>query len=163
LYVGGTNSLWYKLLYPVFGSAITYPEGTAPVSELVSSAIVLAIVILGIAIAYVRYGNVASLRDAIGRLREESVRMPAILVNLFYFDYAIDALFIRPARAFGFLFGKIVDPLVIDGAVREARVSAVWLGHLFRSFQTGLVRAYALTIVFGAAAFIVYYAIVAVH
>jgi NADH-quinone oxidoreductase subunit L len=163
LYVGGTNSAWYKLLSPVFGSAITYPEGTAPVSELMSSGIVLAIVILGIAIAYVRYGNVASLRDAIGRLREESVRMPAILVNLFYFDYAIDALFIRPARAFGFLFGKIVDPLVIDGAVREARVSAVWLGHLFRSFQTGLVRAYALTIVFGAAAFIVYYAIVSVH
>jgi NADH-quinone oxidoreductase subunit L len=163
LYVGGTNSAWYKLLSPVFGSAITYPDGAAPVSELISSTIVLTIVILGIAIAYVRYGNVAALRDAVGRLREESVRMPAILVNLFYFDYAIDALFIRPARAFGFLFGKIVDPLVIDGAVREARVSAQWLGHLFRSFQTGLVRAYALTIVFGAAAFIVYYAIVAVH
>ncbi|MGH7715178.1 MAG: proton-conducting transporter membrane subunit, partial [Vulcanimicrobiaceae bacterium] len=163
LNVGGTDSLWYKLLSPVFGSAMTYPEGSAPVTEMISSVIVLAVVILGIAIAYVRYGNLAALRDAVGRLREESVRMPAILVNLFYFDDAIDALFIRPSRALGFFFGKLVDPLVIDGTVREARVSAVWLGHLFRSFQTGLVRAYALTIAFGAAAFIVYYAIVAVH
>ena len=89
--------------------------------------------------------------------------MPGMLTNLFYFDIAIDALFVRPSRTLGLLFGRIVDPLVIDGAVREARVSAVWLGHLFRSFQTGLVRAYALTLVFGAAAFIVYYAVVATH
>ncbi len=163
LYVGGDNSMWHKLLVPVFGSAISYPEGTAPVSELVSSAVVLAVVFVGIAIAYVRYGNAGALVDAISRLREESVRMPAILVNLFYFDSAIDALFVRPSRWLGFICGELIDPLVIDGTVREARVSAVWLGHLFRSFQTGLVRAYALTIVFGAAAFIVYYAIVAVH
>ncbi|HEY1729376.1 MAG TPA: NADH-quinone oxidoreductase subunit L [Candidatus Baltobacteraceae bacterium] len=163
LNVGGDSSPWHKLLEPVFGAAISYPEGTAPVSELISSAIVLAVVILGVAIAYVRYGNAGALRDAISRLREETVWMPAILVHLFYFDLAIDALLVRPSRALGFLFGQLVDPLVIDGTVREARVSAVWLGHLFRSFQTGLVRAYALTIVFGAAAFIVYYAIVAVH
>ena len=163
LNLGGVNSPWHKLLEPVFGTAISYPEGTAPVSEIVSSVIVLAIVLLGVAIAYVRYGNAGALRDAISRLREETVRMPAILVHLFYFDLAIDALLVRPSRALGFLFGQLVDPLVIDGTVREARVSAVWLGHLFRSFQTGLVRAYALTIVFGAAAFIVYYAIVAVH
>jgi len=48
---------------------------------------------------------------------------------------------------------------VIDGAVREASLSASWLGHLFRSFQTGLVRAYALVIVFGVACFAAYYAI----
>jgi NADH-quinone oxidoreductase subunit L len=163
LYVGGEGSLWHKLLGPVFGSAISYPEGAAPVTEIVSSVIVLAVVLLGIAIAYVRYGNAAALVDAVSRLREETVRMPAILVHLFYFDLAIDVLFVRPSRALGFFFGQLIDPLVIDGSVREARVSAVWLGHLFRSFQTGLVRAYALTIVFGAAAFIVYYAIVAVH
>ena len=89
--------------------------------------------------------------------------MPPVLSNALYFDAAIDGLFGRPARAIGFIFGQIVDPLVIDGAVRETRIVAVWLGHLFRSFQTGLVRAYALTIVFGAAAFIVYYAIVGTH
>ncbi|MGH7683252.1 MAG: hypothetical protein ACREMT_02805, partial [Vulcanimicrobiaceae bacterium] len=160
LIVGGTNSAWYRLLSPVFGGGLVLPEGNAPLSEAASSAVVLVLVLIGIGIAYLRYGNVAALRDAVARLREESIHMPALLTNLFYFDSAIDALFVRPARAFGFIFGRIFDPLIIDGAVREARISATWLGHLFRSFQTGMVRAYALTIVFGAAAFIVYYAAV---
>jgi len=161
LIVGGTNSPWYKLLAPVFRPALIFPEGNAPFSEAVSTAIVLLLVLAGIGVAYWRYGNAAALRDAVERLRQESVRMPPVLANLFYFDVAIDALFVRPAKALGFLFGQIFDPLVIDGTVREARVSAVWLGHLFRSFQTGMVRAYALTIVFGATAFIIYYAVVA--
>ena len=53
-----------------------------------------------------RYGNPAALRDAVARLREETVRMPAILVNAFYFDAAIDALFVRPSRMLGFFFGS---------------------------------------------------------
>ena len=54
---------------------------------------------------------------------------------------------------------RIVDPLVIDGAVREASFSAGWLGHLFRSFQTGLVRGYALILVLGVTCFVTYYAL----
>jgi hypothetical protein len=44
--------------------------------------------------------------------------------------------------------------------VREAGFSAQWLGHLFRSFQTGLVRAYALALAFGAACFALYYVMI---
>jgi NADH-quinone oxidoreductase subunit L len=163
LYVGGTHSPWFRFLQPVFGTAAAPSEAAAPFSELTASAIVLVVVLIGIGIAYLRYGNVSALRGAVVRLRGETIRMPDPIVNLFYFDSAIDVLFIRPSRALGFVFGRIFDPLVIDGTVREARVSAVWLGHLFRSFQTGQVRAYALTLVFGAAAFIVYYAVVAAH
>jgi len=54
----------------------------------------------------------------------------------------------------------VVDPRVIDAGVREASISATWLGHLFRSFETGLVRSYALTIAFGVACFAIYYAVV---
>jgi hypothetical protein len=68
-------------------------------------------------------------------------------------------LFVRPSIAAGRWFGNVIDPLVIDAGVREAGISARWLGHLFRSFQTGLLRAYALTIVFGVACFLVYYAV----
>ncbi|MBV8074665.1 MAG: hypothetical protein JO140_04475, partial [Candidatus Eremiobacteraeota bacterium] len=158
---GGTNSVWYALMQPVFGATIAPPaEGAAPLSELASSALVFVLVLAGIGLAYLRYGSSAAVRDAVARLRNESIRMSPLLSNAFYFDAAIDALFVRPARALGSFFGAVLDPLVIDGAVREARVSALWLGHLFRSFQTGLVRAYALTIVFGAAIFIVYYAVV---
>jgi NADH-quinone oxidoreductase subunit L len=160
LTLGGTNSPWYRLLQPVFGNAIAPIESAGSLNEGVSTAIVFILVLAGIGLAYLRYGNATALRDAIARLRQESVRMPPVLTNAFYFDAAMDALFVRPARAFGTFFGRVLDPLVFDGAVKEARFSALWLGHLFRSFQTGLVRAYALTIAFGAAAFIVYYAVV---
>ena len=88
--------------------------------------------------------------------------MPAVLTNLFYFDAAIDLIFVRPAQLLGVLFGRVVDPHVIDGAVRDVAFWADWLGTLVRSFQTGLVRAYALILVFGAACFIAYYAVAGV-
>jgi hypothetical protein len=59
----------------------------------------------------------------------------------------------------GRFFGHVFDPRVLDGAVREIVLTAGWLGTLVRSFQTGLLRAYALILVFGAACFIAYYAI----
>jgi NADH:ubiquinone oxidoreductase subunit 5 (subunit L)/multisubunit Na+/H+ antiporter MnhA subunit len=86
--------------------------------------------------------------------------MPVALANAFYFDAALDALFVRPANALGSAFSRIVDPLVIDAGVREAGISASWLGHLFRSFETGLVRAYALAVAFGAACFAIYYVVI---
>jgi NADH:ubiquinone oxidoreductase subunit 5 (subunit L)/multisubunit Na+/H+ antiporter MnhA subunit len=66
-------------------------------------------------------------------------------------------MFVRPAVALGNLCMKIVDPLVIDGFVREAVWSAGWLGHWVRALQTGLVRSYALTLLFGALVFVEYY------
>jgi NADH-quinone oxidoreductase subunit L len=92
-------------------------------------------------------------------LRREAEKMPAVLTHLFYFDAAIDAIFVRPAHALGRFFAGIFDPVVIDGAVGEIVLIARSLGTLVRSFQTGLLRAYALIMVFGAACFIAYYAI----
>ncbi len=157
-YGAGSPSLWQRFFDPVFGPAAEAGVVTPPLSELASSLLVLALVAAGLAVAYLRYGTPAALRDAVARLRGETVRMPAPLVHAFYFDAAIEALFVRPAQALGTFFGKIVDPVVIDGAVHEVTFSATWLGHLMRSFQTGLLRAYALTIVFGAVCFAAYYA-----
>jgi hypothetical protein len=68
-------------------------------------------------------------------------------------------LLVRPARAIGAWYVRVFDPHVLDAAVREAAISAQWLGHLFRSFQTGLVRAYALSIAFGVVCVVAYYAL----
>jgi NAD(P)H-quinone oxidoreductase subunit 5 len=153
---GGENSPWARFFAPVFPKVELV--GTAP-PELMTSALVLALVVIGFAIAYVRYGSAAALGGAVERLRSETVRQPAILTNAFYFDAAIDALFVRPAIALGRFLGGVIEPRVIDAGVREASISASWLGHLFRSFQTGLVRAYALTLAFGVACFVLYYAL----
>jgi NADH-quinone oxidoreductase subunit L len=87
--------------------------------------------------------------------------MPGILSNAYYFDDALDFLFVKPSQWLGDIISRIVDPRVIDGAVRETVFSAQWLGTFVRSFQTGLVRGYALILVLGVACFVVYYAIVA--
>ncbi len=121
LYFGGEASPWAKFFAPVFPQAETGPP---PLPELATTGIVLLLVIAGFAIAYVRYGSKAALAGAVERLRNETVHMqPAILVNAFYFDAAIDALFVRPAIAIGRWFGSVVEPHVIDAGVREAGIS----------------------------------------
>ena len=164
LMAGGENSPWGRFFASLFSPQKAPVPGavTPPFSEGVTSAIVFIFVVLGFAIAWWRYATVDARRHAPERLANETARMPAILTNLFYVDAAINAIFVRPAQFLGRFFGQVLDPHVIDGAVRDIVFWARWLGTLVRSFQTGLVRAYALILVFGAACFIAYYAIAGV-
>jgi NADH-quinone oxidoreductase subunit L len=155
---GGENSPWAHFFAEQFPHPVL--NATA-ISEGMTGLITFIVVLAGIGVAYLRYATANAQSNAVARLRDESVHMPAVLTNAFYFDAALDALFVRPSQALGRFFGRYLDPHVIDGAVRETVISAEWLGTLTRSFQTGLLRAYALILVFGAACFIVYYAIVA--
>jgi len=155
LMFGGDTSPWAHFFAGQFPA--WSPTKTA-ISELATTGIVLVVVLIGIALAYWRYATAPALANAVPRLREESIRMPAVLTNLFYFDAAIDLLFVRPAQLLGTVFGRFLDPHVIDGGVRDVAAGTRWLGALTRSFQTGLVRAYALFLVFGALLFLAYYA-----
>jgi NADH-quinone oxidoreductase subunit L len=159
----GGNSPWKQFFAGFFPRGNEYPPiGSSGPSlmtpETWSTVIVFVVVVIGFAVAYLRYGAPSALRDAIARLRSETVRMPGVLANAYYFDAAYEALFVRPAYALGRWFYRVVDPHVIDAGVREVPISAQWLGHLFRSFQTGLVRAYALTIAAGVVCIVAYYA-----
>ena len=158
LMFGGENSPWMHF----FEQQFPHPALAVPaVSETLTTWIVLAVVAVGIGIAYIRYATAGAQINAVPRLRNESIRMPAILSNAFYFDAALDWLFVKPSEFLGRFFARWLDPHLIDGAVRETVFSAQWLGALTRSFQTGLMRSYAFILVFGAACFVVYYAIVA--
>ena len=155
--VGGEASPWRSFFrgFPGFEGVAT----TGAMPELASTMLVLAVVAVGFTIAYARYLAPAALRDAIPRLRQEAQRTPALLVHAYYFDAFYAAVFVRGARSLGSAFGRVVDPHGIDAGVREVAISAQWLGHLLRSFQTGLVRAYALSIVLGVAGIVAYYAV----
>ena len=122
--------------------------------------VVLAFVAWGVAAAYHRYGSFDATVSAVERLRAESQRMAQPLVRAFYFDDALEALFVRPARAVGSAFMRVVDPHVIDGVVRDVVWLAGWIGREVRALQTGLVRGYALVLAFGAAAFLAYFALI---
>ncbi len=159
LMFGGNGSPWAKFFSGMFAPV---HEIVPTLSELMTSGIVLVLVLAGFGIAWMRYATRSAQANAVERLRSESVRMPAVLTNAFYFDAALDLIFVRSAQLLGTLFSRVVDPHVIDGTVREAAFSARWLGVLTQSLETGLVRAYALILVFGAACFIVYYALAGV-
>ncbi|MBV8297996.1 MAG: NADH-quinone oxidoreductase subunit L [Candidatus Eremiobacteraeota bacterium] len=153
----GPNAPWKQFFAGFFPRV---PEAAnVPLSEIVSTALVFVVVVIGFAVAYWRYGAPAALRESVARLRAETVRMPGVLVNAYYFDAAYEMLLVRPAYALGRLIGTVLDPHVLDAGVREAGWTAQWLGHLFRSFQTGLVRVYALSLALGVACFVVYYAL----
>ncbi|HEY1654549.1 MAG TPA: NADH-quinone oxidoreductase subunit L [Candidatus Tumulicola sp.] len=158
LMAGGEGSPWARYFAPQF-AAQTLPP--APISEIATSLIVLLAVAAGFAVAWQRYAAKNAQANAVVRLRDESLRMPALLTNLFYFDAVIDLLFVRTSQLFGTLVARVFDPHVIDGAVRELAEIARSTGTLVRSLETGLLRAYALILAFGAACFIVYYALAA--
>ncbi|HTW82986.1 MAG TPA: NADH-quinone oxidoreductase subunit L [Candidatus Sulfotelmatobacter sp.] len=154
--LGGESSPWARFFGDFFGTT-NGPVTSAPFGETVSTLLVLLVVIAGFAVAAQRYWRGEALANAVPRLRNEAIHAPALLVNAYYFDAAYDWLLVRPARALGSWFVRFVDPRVIDAGVREAAISAQWLGHLFRSFETGLVRVYALTIALGVVCFVAYY------
>jgi NADH-quinone oxidoreductase subunit L len=158
LMFGGARSPWGRYFAPQFGVQ-AFPEPA--ISEAWTSAIVLLFVAAGISIAWWRYATKAAQSNAVERLRRESVRMPAVLTNLFYFDAAIDLIFVRSSQLLGMFFARVLDPHIIDGSVREIALITRAAGGFVRSVENGLIRAYALILVFGATCFIVYYALAA--
>jgi len=162
LLFGGDASPWAHFFAPLFAAQAHFAAAQTPapaISENLTSVIVVIVVAIGFAIAWQRYATATAQRNAVDRLRVETEKMPAVLTNLFYFDAAIDAIFVRPSQALGRFFGQVFDPRVLYGAVDEIVVTACWLGTLVRSLQTGLLRTYTLILVLGAACFIAYYAI----
>ena len=156
--IGGNDSLWWKYFTADFatpGELVFVP----PLPETASTLIVLAVVAIGVAVAYLRYGTAAAKAGAVERLRAETAGIPQPFARAFYFDDVIDALVVRPARALGDAFGRFVDPHILDGAVVDVARFAGLLGRELRGIQTGLVRAYAFVVVGGAVVFIAYFAL----
>jgi len=160
--IGGANSPWYRYFGTLFGNADSASTTVPLIPEFGSTAIVLLLVALGIVAAYLRYGAPAAQADAIDRLRREALAMPAAVRRAFWFDDAIALGIVRPSQALGGLISRFIDPHVIDAGVRDVAWVAGALGFVFRALQSGLVRAYALTIVVGAACFIAYFAYIGV-
>jgi NADH-quinone oxidoreductase subunit L len=164
LMFGGDASPWAHFFAPMFGAQIPVAPtgaGAPALSEALTSVLVLVAVAIGAFIAWQRYATPVAQREAAARLQRETATMPRVLTNLFYADDVIDWVFVRSSLQLGDLFGRVLDPHIIDGAVRELVYIARGLGGLVRAFQTGLLRFYALILVFGAACFIAYYALAA--
>ena len=129
-------------LSPLFDN---HGEHAELLSPLVVSGLALAMVAIGIAIAFIKYG--LSEVDAVA---PDDV---SIFTNIARQDLMQDrfneAIFMRPGQALTSLLVK-TDEGVIDGAVRGVGRAALGSASSLRGLQTGFVRSYAALILIGA-------------
>ena len=119
----------------------------------------LAIVAAGILGAYTLYVIAPDVRDVLKR-RLAGARDLAL--NAYYLDAVYHRLVEAPAYAIAGAIASVFEPEVIAGVPRLFAAAATALGDLSRSWETGYLRRYGLTIAIGAAV-LLYLILVAVH
>jgi NADH-quinone oxidoreductase subunit L len=109
--------------------------------------IVLAIVLLGIGLAYLIYVKRPELPAQVtARIRG----LYQLVFNKYYVDEIYDFLFVRPIHRLSESFlWKVVDVLFIDGTVNGTGNLVRATGRVLRGVQTGFVQNYALVFVLG--------------
>ncbi|MEO5739315.1 MAG: NADH-quinone oxidoreductase subunit L [Vicinamibacterales bacterium] len=125
-------------------------HGVEMILMIVSSLIALA----GIALAAFLYLKRPELPDAF------AARLPGVyqlLVNKGYIDKVYDAVIVQPVKALSEHVLWKGDARVIDGAVNGTGQIVVETGALVRQLQTGSVRTYAVSVLFGAVVILGYY------
>ena len=125
----------------------TEREAVSSSTQILLMAASTTVALLGFGLAYLFYVARPGLPD---RLATRAHAMYSILVNKYYVDELYDAIIVWPiVQTSRELLWKVVDTLMIDGAVnavgRLVRGSASGLKHM----QSGYVRAYAGWILFG--------------
>jgi NADH-quinone oxidoreductase subunit L len=137
-----------KFLAPSFADS-RYFEALRPTDGRtgIGLAVGAVIALSGIAIAYrvwvQRPGTAAAVRERFPHVHR-------FLVNQWYFDELLDALFVRPVAWFGRWAQAFVERVVVQGALVDGATSIVRAGSAaVRTAQSGLVRAYAGTLVLG--------------
>jgi len=138
-------------LAPAFGGPA---EGHHEVVfEIVMMLISLAIAFLGISMAYSLYvlrpgGGAAYARRWPGLYR--------LLVNKYYVDEAYDALIVQPVKRASIWAWRAFDDGFVDAAVNGTGGFVQAAGGALRRLQTGYVKSYALTMLAGALAILLY-------
>ena len=136
---GGANAPWKQLLRRVLPARQRGRRRARRSRSSSRPALVLVVVAIGFA------DRVRALRRAGARCATRSracgprrCACRRCWSNAYYFDAAYDALFVRPARAFGGWFDRVRrSARHRRRACARPAISSQWLGHLFRSFQTG--------------------------
>jgi NADH-quinone oxidoreductase subunit L len=130
-------------LAPLFEAHEGHGEEILP--PVVISLMALAVVILGAAFAWFKYGR--------GPVADTAPTEVSIFTRIARRDLLQDdfneSVFMRPGQALTRLLVK-TDDAVVDGAIRGVAAAALGSGSSLRTTQTGFVRSYAALIVIGA-------------
>jgi NADH-quinone oxidoreductase subunit L len=153
--IPGVTDTLEHFLEPTFESSAYAEDHPSASAEWVGLAAGAIISIAGIFVAYTLYvrrrGTTLDLRDRFRRLHD-------FLEHKWYFDELYDAVFVRPAATVGGFGRRVVEAdfvqtFLVGGATGIVRAGT----SLARAIQTGFLRAYALLLMFGAAALLLYF------
>lgn len=159
----GFNSYFAKYPLYISGSAnATVPANNGTVSiptdgiDWTNLIIALAAGIIGIALAYFTYQRVWSKRPV---AITPAKGLSAFLYNAWYWDAAYYNVITVPVRAIGGLIARGIEP--IEQALVDRGIgSGIWLGSRgVRRSETGYVRNYALVMMLGVVAILIYVAV----
>ena len=161
-------SLFEKWLEPVFAAARNNLAGAAFQAPLHNSAnrvyfpvewVLLALsALVALGGAYLAFRAYVADTEIPKRVRASMGWLATLLDNKYYVDRAYNALIAQVRDAARWLAGTF-DQRGIDGAVNGVASVTGWVGAQARRLQTGLVGLYALSILFGAVALLVWLAI----
>ena len=110
-----------------------------------------ALSIVGIASAYFAY---IQQRWVSGLLRATFPKVYKLLWNKWYVDELYDAAFVRPAHGLG-RFCVALDDYFVDGLLWVMTAIPRGLAYMLRGLQSGVMQAYALTMIGGIAAILI--------
>ncbi|MBJ7458989.1 MAG: NADH-quinone oxidoreductase subunit L, partial [Thermoleophilaceae bacterium] len=155
--IPGVTHVIEKWLEPVFEDS-RYHESIPPVSEQwIGLGVGAVIALTGIGIAYWAY----KVRPGVTQGWSDRFRgVNDWLMNAWYFDQLYDRVFVRPTAAFAVFCNKVIERFVVDGIV-DGTTGLVRSGAArVRGMQSGLARAYALTIIGGTTLIALYFLVV---
>lgn len=146
------GSIWDEWLQPVFGGS--HSAEHAPVTtELLVTAITLAVVALGIYLAYARYGRAEAAVPA----SAGGTGLTRLLLDSYHIDDVYDRLVVRPFTAASDWLARVFDPGVIDGLINGVAKSIRGFSLIWRETQTGNIQHYLIGFLAGTLALLFYY------
>jgi NADH-quinone oxidoreductase subunit L len=114
--------------------------------------------IISIASIYVAFVFYVRRRGITLDLRDRYRRVHTFLWHKWYFDELYDAVFVRPAATAGSFGRRVIETDFVQGFIAGGATGVVRAGTSFaRAIQTGFLRAYALLLLVGAAALLLYF------
>jgi NADH-quinone oxidoreductase subunit L len=156
--IPGVTHVIEKWLEPVFDDS-RYADSVPSVSaQWIGLGVGAVIAITGISIAYWAYMKNRGVTE------RWAARFPAVnawLMNAWYFDWLYDRVFVRPVAAFAVFCNKVIERFVVDGIVTGTTSLVKDGAERVRTAQSGLARAYALSLIGGTVAIALYFVVVA--
>ncbi len=157
----GVGNAVEDFLHPVFASAgvaeglasTGSTEGSSAAVEWVLMLISVLAAATGFAVAYWLY---IRRRGVAERWTRDYQGLYDILANKYYVDEAYTEAIVKPLRSLAGFLAETIEVRSIDGAVNGLARAVGQIGQGIRRLQTGLVRNYALAMLFGVLVIVAY-------